>query len=166
MYQTSPVTSFGGMKSMYGIGGVNTIFFLCTTPSVRHTRKILVPSLSRFSRKNPVSYYLLIYYSDFAEDTGFEPVGPFSRLVFETSTINHSDNPPCLRCKINKFRNIYQFAETFIVRCFRISSLVSETAMRNWARIYVSITQKPRIGILRSVNTPVARIVSDITKRT
>lgn len=27
MYQTSPVTSFGGMKSMYGIGGVNTFFF-------------------------------------------------------------------------------------------------------------------------------------------
>jgi hypothetical protein len=42
----------------------------------------------------------------FAEDTGFEPVGPLSRLVFETSTINHSDNPPVQRRKINKFRMI------------------------------------------------------------
>lgn len=80
---------------MYGIGGVSTIFFLCTTHSERHTRKKNVPFLSRLWKNFAVSHYQLIHYSDFAEDTGFEPVGPFSRLVFETSTINHSDNPPC-----------------------------------------------------------------------
>ena len=91
MYQTSPVTSFGGMKSMYGIGGVNTIFFFAQCAERIIQGKVFVP----FSQKNPVNYCLLVHYSDFAEDTGFEPVGPFSRLVFETSTINHSDNPPC-----------------------------------------------------------------------
>lgn len=94
MYQTSPVTSFGGMKSMYGIGGVNTIFFFAQRLQCVIQGKFLSRLCPVFS-ENPVSYYLLIYYSDFAEDTGFEPVGPFSRLVFETSTINHSDNPPC-----------------------------------------------------------------------
>ncbi len=53
------------------------------------------PVFVPFFQENRIIPYHSIRYSDFAEDTGFEPVGPFSRLVFETSTINRSDNPPC-----------------------------------------------------------------------
>ena len=110
-------------------------FFLCTTHSERHTRKKNVPLLSRLWKNFVVNRHHLIHHIDFAEDTGFEPVGPFSRLVFETSTINHSDNPPCLRCKINNFRDNYQFAALFISFCLLISCRVSEVAMRNCARM-------------------------------
>ena len=78
---------------MYGIGGVNTIF-LHNALSASYKEKscpVFVPFFSEKSSK----LLSVSSYSDFAEDTGFEPVGPFSRLVFETSTINHSDNPPC-----------------------------------------------------------------------
>lgn len=32
-----------------------------------------------------------------AESQGFEPWKPYGLLVFETSSLDHSDNSPCLR---------------------------------------------------------------------
>ena len=54
MYQTSPVTSFGGMKSMHGIGGVNTIFFsLHNGLSASYKEKSLSRLCPVFLRKIP-----------------------------------------------------------------------------------------------------------------
>lgn len=55
MYQMSPVTSFGGMKSMYGIGGVNTIFFslhnALSASYKENSCPVFVPFFSEKSRK-------------------------------------------------------------------------------------------------------------------